>query len=166
VRYLRIVLLVLLLLAGVGLLAGTGLVRSAASAMPGVPLADPTPVSLFLPVVQGGSPPAPDARITGFVYEGSDEYLEITNQGTAAQDMTGWWIHSVVGDQKFAFPGGYVLAPGARVRVHSGEAALDNPPGDLLWGYAYVWLNEGDRAVLYNRASQVVDETCYGTGCP
>jgi hypothetical protein len=144
------------------------LAATLAAAQPRDNLADPTvtPETVYLPIAIGGSPPQPDLHLTEFVYEGADEYLEITNQGTGPQDMTGWRIHSVVGPQWYDFPGGYTLAADAAVRVHSGEGALDNPPADLLWGYAYVWLNEGDKAILYDDASQAIDEWCYGTGCP
>jgi cardiolipin synthase len=119
-------------------------------------------------VVRAYSPPAPEADlyIEALQYDTSDEYVQITNHGTASEDMTGWRIHSVVGDQWYDFPAGYTLGAGVSVRVHSGPDALDNPPADLLWGYAYIWRNEGDKAVLYDDLGQEVDSSCYGDGCP
>jgi hypothetical protein len=61
---------------------------------------------------------------------------------------------------------GYVLAAGASVRVRSGPDAVDNPPGDLFWSAAYLWNNEGDRAVLYDEGDGVVEGVCYLDGCP
>jgi hypothetical protein len=78
--------------------------------------------------------------------------------------MTNWRIHSVVGDQWFYFPSGYTLNAGATVYVHSGPDAFDSPPTDLLWGYAYIWNNDGDEAVLYNDVGQEIDR--YGYSSP
>jgi hypothetical protein len=110
--------------------------------------------------------PTADLYIHSLVYDQSDERVEIRNRGNGAQDMTNWRIHSVVGDQWYDFPSGYTLGAGQSVRVHSGPDALDNPPSDLLWGYAYIWRNEGDKAVLYDDLGQEVDSSCYGNGCP
>jgi len=105
-------------------------------------------------------------QIASLIYDGRDERIAITNYGAQAQSITGWKIHSVVGDQWYYFPSGYTLAAGATVRVHSGPDASSNPPGDLLWTTAYIWNNDGDKAVLYNSAGQQVDSYCYKTGCP
>ena len=76
--------------------------------------------------------------------------------------MSGWKIHGVIGDQWLCdSSAGYVLAAGASVRVHSGPDAFENPPADLLWGYAYIWRNDGDEAVLYDDAGRVVDSHSY-----
>jgi hypothetical protein len=80
--------------------------------------------------------------------------------------MTGWKINSVVGNQWYYFPSGYTLAADTTVRVHSGPDAINNPPGDLLWTTAYIWNNDGDKAVLYNSVGQAVDSYCYKAGCP
>jgi hypothetical protein len=111
-------------------------------------------------------PEPPDLYIQALRYDTSDEYVQITNRGGSVQLMTGWQIHSVVGDQWYTFPDGYVLGPSASVSVHSGTGALDNPPADLLWSKAYIWNNDGDKAVLYDAASQQVDSYCYLAGCP
>ncbi len=151
------------------LLAGVTLVSAGAREVQ----ADPTvTVGRFLPFVARGfdaaRTPEPRAKLSikTLQHETRDEYVEVTNQGTAGQTMTGWRIHSAVGDQWFTFPGGFVLAVGATVRVHSGPDAFEAPPTDLLWQTSYVWLNEGDKAVLYDDGGQVVDKVCYGTGCP
>ena len=122
--------------------------------------------TLFLPMVVGGYAPHPDLYIEALQYETTDEYVQITNRGDASQDMTGWRIHSVVGDQWYDFPAAYTLAAGASVRVHSGPDAFDNPPTDLLWGLAHIWLNEGDKAVLYDDSNTAIDSFCYLDGCP
>jgi competence protein ComEC len=99
-------------------------------------------------------------------YDSSDEWISIDNTGGRAQVMTGWRIVSVVGPQTYTFPSGYSLAAGGTVYVHSGAGAYSSPPGDLLWTKAYIWNNDGDKAVLYNAASQSVDSYCYRAGCP
>ena len=123
---------------------------------------------VFLPLVlcNLGAVTEPDLYIEALRYDTSDEYVQIANRGTASQDMTGWRIHSVVGNQWYNFPAGYTLAADATVRVHSGLDAFENPPADLLWGHAYIWSNDGDQAILYDAADQPIDDHCYGDGCP
>jgi len=126
-------------------------------------------VTLFLPMVAGGytpPPPQADLYIEALQYETTDEYVQITNRGNAPQDMTGWRIQSVAGPQWYDFPAAYTLAAGASVRVHSGPDGFENPPTDLLWGLAHIWLNEGDKAVLYDDSNTAIDSFCYLDGCP
>jgi hypothetical protein len=155
---------VLALVAGlVVLLTGATLV----SASVRQPLADPTvTVEQFLPFVVRNFVPKADLSIKTLQHETRDEYVEVTNTGSAEQAMAGWRIHSVVGDQWFAFPGDMILGVGATVRVHSGPDAFESRPTDLLWQTSHVWLNEGDKAVLLDEGGRAVDEVCYGTGCP
>jgi predicted extracellular nuclease len=119
---------------------------------------------VYLPLVTHGHRPKP--IIEEVQYAGSGEYVVITNQGLVPQDLTGWQIQSVIGNQWYDFPAGYVLDPGGSVWVRSGPAAYDNPPADLLWTVTYVWDDRGDQAILYDDASNVVDDVCYGSGCP
>jgi len=126
------------------------------------PTHTPTPtVTLTATPTATTGPSANELHITGLQYSGRDEHVEITNNGPGAQDMTGWRIQSVVGDQWFTFPTGYVLAAGSWVRVHSGPDAMDNPPSHLRWSTVYIWNNDGDEAKLYNAAGQVVDNWAY-----
>ena len=151
------------------LLAGSTQVSTRSGATQDVPKVT---VGVFLPIVarvyDPNSTPEPVARLSikTLQHETRNEYVEIANEGTAGQTMTGWRIHSEIGPQWFDFPAGFVLAAGATVRVHSGPDAFEAPPSDLLWQTSYVWLNEGDKAVLYDDGGQIVDQRCYGTGCP
>jgi len=113
--------------------------------------------------------------ISGIHYETDDEYIEIKNQGTAPQDMTGWKIQSYkydpdgcdpYGEQVYSFPSGHMLEAGASVRVRSGPGAFSNPPSDLLWVTQHYWNDNGDKAILYNAADVVVDTYCYEECCP
>lgn len=101
---------------------------------------------------------------------GGDEIVTIVNHGTSGQTMTGWWVQSAGGKtcqpvpgQVFYFPAGYLLADGARVRIHSGPQALNQPPDDLFWQADTVWNNDGDRAELHSPEG-VVATMVYG-GC-
>ena len=53
-----------------------------------------------------------------------DEYVEITNQGAVAQDLTGWHLDSERGaasGQVFHFPAGFIMQPGQVCRVYTDE---------------------------------------------
>jgi hypothetical protein len=102
-----------------------------------------------------------DLSITYLQYSGRDEYVEISNHGAHAQDMTGWQIQSVTGDQRYSLPDAYTLAASGYVRVHSGPDAWSSPPTDLKWTTAYTWNDEGDEARLYDSHGAVVDSWGY-----
>ncbi len=116
----------------------------------------PTPTPTLTPV-----PPQSDLRISRLSYSGRDEYVEISNHGAGSQDMSGWRIVSVVGNQTYWFPAGYTLGTGSYVRVHSGPDAYRDPPTDLRWTMGYIWNNSGDEAVLYDEKGSVVDRKRY-----
>ncbi len=93
--------------------------------------------------------------------------MTIQNFDTAAQDMTGWYLVSVVGGpQTFYFPDSYTLGAGATVRIESYTGAVNNPPAVLFWTSAAMWNNEGDEAILYNNSGTPVSSACYGNACP
>lgn len=112
------------------------------------------------------SPPHSDLRVTYINYDSRNEYVSLANYGNAGQNMTSWHLFSVVGSQSYYFPFGYVLAPGASVRIHSGPDATSNPPASLRWTTSYIWNNDGDKAILYNAQGQIIDTYCYRDGCP
>jgi hypothetical protein len=155
------------------LVALLGLAGSLAATARG-PTSIPTeiPESHFFPYIRQGklipTPafPTPELIISDLSYVTPDEYVQVTNKGSTAQFMEGWQIHSVIGDEWYTFPAMVILAPGASVRVHSGAGATHSPPTDLLWDTAYIWLNSGDQAVLYDQHCCPVDDWCYGSGCP
>ena len=115
-----------------------------------------------------------DVIIAYIKYSGKDEYVRIKNQGAASQNMTSWKIQSYKNidggceptDQWYTFPSGYVLGAGASVRIHSGPDAYSNPPSDLKWTTRYIWHNDGDKAILYDAGSSVIDTYCYEECCP
>jgi len=89
------------------------------------------------------------------------EYVRLANQGTAAQDMGGWSVSGSKGDERYVFPGGYVLAAGAGVRLHSGTGGVDAPPADIYWTTKNVWNNDGETVYLWNAQSAQVDSYSY-----
>lgn len=134
------------------------------------PTMTPTRTATWTPTVQPTvtwtptpttGPTTNTLRITALSYDGRDEYVQIHNDGPNVQNMSGWKIHSVTGDQWYSFPNGYVLAAGADVRVHSGPDAVDNPPTDLRWTGSYIWNNDGDEARLINAEGVEVDRWGY-----
>ncbi len=169
----RIVLLAFVLVVLFGLIALPVLAREISSAVTEDSLQSPsypaaqitfTPVAtIYLPAVLR----APNTlEITGLAYSGDDEIVTITNRGPGSQSMDGWQIISVTGSQTYNFPGGINLPADQSVRVHSGPAAINNPPTDLLWTTAYIWNNAGDKAELRDDQGILRDTVCYGNGCP
>jgi serine/threonine-protein kinase len=111
--------------------------------------------------------PAPHAKIeiTLLSSSTSPEYIIVQNTGTAAQDLSGWYLESTVGPQVFNFPIGFVLPAGQSVRIESFNGATNAPPDALLWSTDAIWNNAGDKAVLRNAAGAVVSSKCYGDQC-
>ncbi|MGH2351906.1 MAG: lamin tail domain-containing protein [Chloroflexota bacterium] len=137
---------------------------AAAPTTPGTPTATASPDS-------GSSDaalPQPGASVVirTIVNEGRTEHVELANEGTVAQDLTGWTLRSVTSGQSYPFPSGFVLNSGASVHVHSGAgdpAALHRPPSDLFAVRRNIWRNTGAIAQLLDPRGQVVYEYRYGT---
>ena len=117
------------------------------------------------------TPPGPteavDVQITRIFYDGlvplveSDEYVEITNLGTEAVDLSGWVLKDISeGYPSFTFPS-YVLAPGQSIRVYTNE--IHPEYGGFSFGYGKaIWNNNNpDTAVLYNAQGQEVSRKSY-----
>ena len=107
--------------------------------------------------------PASRARlvqITGMRRDGAinsnepDEYVEITNQGAVAQDLTGWRLDSERGaasGQVFHFPAGLMMQPGQVCRVYTDEVHPEWCGLNFGYGRSGVWNNnEPDAAVLFD----------------
>jgi endonuclease YncB( thermonuclease family) len=88
-----------------------------------------------------------------------DEYVEISNTGTQAVDVSGWYLKDN-GSHRFVFPP-VEMEPGETCRVYTGE----NHPESCGWSFdlqnTAVWNNSGDCASLYNAEGLLVDEFCY-----
>jgi serine/threonine-protein kinase len=110
--------------------------------------------------------PFAEVHITLLSSSTTPEYILLQNQGNAPQDLSGWYIESIVGQQTFNFPTGFALAPGASVRIESYTGAKNDPPGTWLWSTDAVWNNTGDKAIVRNAAGKTIDSKCYGNQCP
>lgn len=82
------------------------------------------------------------------------ERVTVQNTGSAAQDLTGWWMLSVEGSQRYQFPAGFVLGPGERVVLVSGTDAVE--AGELLWSTRNIHNDKGDACELYDAQGQMV----------
>ena len=89
-----------------------------------------------------------------------DEYVEISNQGTVAQDLTNWHLDSERGaasGQVFHFPPRFVMRPGQVCRVYTDEMHPEWCGLSFGYGWSGVWSNnEPDAAVLVDEAGAVV----------
>jgi len=157
-----------------------GVPPAASPAATGAPAAGPTPGATPPAPPRGQSaaatatgspppaaPPQPGAAVVirAVFNQGRTEYVDVANEGTAAQELTGWTLRSVGGGQAYAFPAGFRLAPGAAVRVHSGSgdpAARHRPPTDLFATASAIWNNAGDTAQIVDPTGRVVSQYAYG----
>ncbi len=100
-------------------------------------------------------------RIADVLNEGRSERVEIVNEGRAGQPMTGWALASLRGTRIFRFEDGFVLDPGASVRITSGEGVIHRPPDVLGWTDENVWNNRGDSAFLFDCDGEEVARFAY-----
>jgi len=91
----------------------------------------------------------------------SDEYVEITNEGTVPQDLEDWRLVDISeGYPEFRFPA-FVLEPGRSIRVYTNEIHPEWGGFSFKSGRA-VWNNsDSDVAVLYNNAREEVSRRSY-----
>lgn len=109
----------------------------------------------------------PQPEITHISYKGvvkktqSDEYVEITNQGSSPADISGWQISSSVGRNKiFTFPAGTTLAAGQKVRVYTNEVHPES--GGFSYGSTLsLWNDSGDEARLLDAQGNWVSGLAY-----
>ena len=95
----------------------------------------------------------------------ADEYVQITNQGPAPQDMAGWVLIDVdEGFPSFVFPS-FTLMPEQTIRVYTNEVHPEWGGFSFGSGRA-VWSNSSpDVAVLYDQSGAQVSERSYPPGC-
>ena len=122
------------------------------------PVQSPTATATPSPTPQGTATPTPTvgslcqaatATITGL-----DKFGEVVTV-SGSGNMTGWYVISVKGQQRFDFPGNFTL--NGSVQIRSGTPAFPNTPATLWWTAASQWSNsDNDDAVLYNCTGQQV----------
>jgi len=86
----------------------------------------------------------------------NDEWVDIRNEGVVAVDLTGWRVRDESASNRFDFPEGFTLGPGAQVRLRSGCG--EPTDSELFWctSGAAIWNNDGDTAFLLDPAGNVV----------
>lgn len=110
----------------------------------------PVPPTATVAPTATSAPAVAAIRIVAVYNSGRKEYIELLNQGTADQDLSGWSVTGSKGDERYTFPGGYVLVAAGRVRLHSGQDGVDAPPGDIYWTDKNVWNNDGETVFLWD----------------
>ena len=135
-----------------------------------------TPVyTIFLPLIlkdyspsstpEPTDPPDPIVHITNIFYDGvvpsveSDEYAEITNQGSVDVNLSGWRLNAGDPGQDFYFPS-YTLTVGESCRVYTNEDHPEYCGFNFERGSA-IWSNSGDCGYLYDNIGTLVSTYCY-----
>ena len=113
-------------------------------------------------------PSGPNVLISHIQYDppGTDrgdnlvnEWVELTNRGDQAADLTGWWLEDEAG-HRFEFPVGFALAHEASVKIRTGSGT--DTATDLYWGRGTaVWNNDGDASTLYRSDGSVAAAEAY-----
>ena len=89
----------------------------------------------------------------------NDEYVEFTNEGGSAIDMTGWTL-SDEADHTYQFPSGFTLGAGDSVTVYTGSGS--DSEDELYWGSGRaVWNNGGDTIYVTDNDGETVVEHEY-----
>lgn len=101
-----------------------------------------------------------DIRLKGTGQAQPDEYIEITNPGVSALDMSGWRLQAGHEDQFFDFPAGFTLEPGQTCRLYTNQVAEDSC-GGYTFGYDKPILNnERDCGQLFDPLGLLIVEHC------
>ena len=103
-----------------------------------------------------------DLSVAGVSPEGdtlNDEFVVFENAGDGDLDLTGWTVEDEAG-YSYQFPDGYVLTPGAQVRLRTGSGG--DTSTDLYWGSgSYVWNDGGDTVYAYDADGALAAEYTY-----
>jgi len=140
------------------------------------PVPEPTPTELPTQPPEPTVPPQPtatqppppgtgDVVISYIFYDGvvkrveSDEYAQITNNGSAPVNLKGWHLNAGDPGQDFWFPD-FVIEPGQSCRVYTNEYHPDSCGFSFGSGRA-IWNNKGDCGYLYDASGALVSRYCY-----
>ncbi|MDJ1185568.1 LamG-like jellyroll fold domain-containing protein [Roseofilum casamattae] len=112
------------------------------------------------------TPVKPNVVIATISYKGevkrtqSDEYIEISNQGNGAADISGWKVTSNGKNQEFVFPAGTSLAGGKTFRVYTNEVHEES--GGFSFGSkTAIWNDKGDTGKLFDAEGNEVSSYSY-----
>lgn len=78
----------------------------------------------------------------------NDEWISIVNQGDEPLDLTGWGIRDESSTNRFRFPAGLTVEPGATVTIHTGCGQSSGSMQYWCSKGSAVWNNDGDTAFL------------------
>jgi hypothetical protein len=94
-----------------------------------------------------------------------EEFLELTNAGGEAEDLSGWYFSEGI---SYRFPAGTTLAPGEFLVVAEDPAALTARYGAfrVVGPFTGHLSNDGERVVHRNARGGKEDEVDYGVGFP
>lgn len=88
----------------------------------------------------------------------NEEYVCFENAAGGAANISGWHVKDLV-NHTYTFPT-FMLAPGARVKLHTGCGS--NTATDLYWcSGGAIWNNDHDTVFLYDSAWHLVDSHSY-----
>lgn len=115
---------------------------------------DPAVIAIIARFLQ-----APYLQVTFIKFRGSqpgqvDEYVEVTNLGGGAQDMTGWILRSPETGKVYNFPAGFVMQGGQRCRVYTGAPQPDSC-GGTSFNSTDVWPDTMGQVILFYEALQL-----------
>ena len=100
-------------------------------------------------------PPGQDAQ------DLNGEYIDLTNRGDSAVSLGGWVVRDESASHRFTIPDGFVLDPGATVRLHTGCGT----PSDraLYWCMqtSTVWNNDSDTVFVQDTSGNIVVSRSY-----
>ena len=112
------------------------------------------------------SPPGTANIVISYIfYDGvvkrveSDEYAQITNNGSAPVNLKGYRLNAGDPGQDFWFPD-FAIGPGQSCRVYTNEYHPESCGFSFGSGRA-IWNNKGDCGYLYDATGTVVSEYCY-----
>lgn len=95
--------------------------------------------------------PAPAEAASGAAVTSAskaEQAFTVKNNGSAAVDISGWFLYSSHGSEVFVFPAGAVLQPGQELLVACKNSPLAES-ADYVWGEKKVWADsKQDDAVL------------------
>ena len=96
----------------------------------------------------------------------ADEYVQISNGGTAEVNLKGWRLVDVAdGRPEFTFQSSHVLGPEGTVRVYTDEVHSQWGGFSFASGRS-IWHNEDpDTAGLYAPDGRLADQKTYPPGC-
>ncbi|HVF98269.1 MAG TPA: lamin tail domain-containing protein [Chloroflexia bacterium] len=89
-----------------------------------------------------------------------DEYVELQNTGAEPVDITDWVLQDNTAEDLYKWEG-YVIQPGASIRVYTNEVHQATG-GFSLESKRPVWANRGDVAELYDADKVLISRYAYG----